>query len=182
MGQQRRNAVEWQRDRVTSVPMPTTPAPDDRRAAAVCLLHLPGLALLAAFIPGAPPPRCLSLIHAVGVVMVAARVLFSGRRFGAIADIGESGAATAIRRAMLLCSLLGSVVRFLLVIPRQGRHFWAAARAQLVTNALVVGLGCLLLRAVESPDAYPLGISFAGAMAISSLAVYAAALRPANVP
>ena len=113
--------------------------------------------------------------------MVAARVLFSGRRFGAIADIGESGAATAIRRAMLLCSLLGSVVRFLLVIPRQGRHFWAAARAQLVTNALVVGLGCLLLRAVESPDAYPLGVSFAGAMAISaSLAVYAAALRPAN--
>ena len=117
--------------------------------------------------------------------MVAARVLFSGRRFGAIADIGESGAATAIRRAMLLCSLLGSVVRFLLVIPRQDRHFWAAARAQLVTNALVVGLGCLLLRAVESPDAYPLGVSFAGAMAISaqeglSLAVYAAALRPAN--
>ena len=117
------------------MPVPTTPAPDDRRAAAVCLLHLPGLALLAAFIPGAPPPRYLSLIHAVGVVMVAARVLFSGRRFGAIADIGESGAATAIRRAMLLCSLLGSVVRFLLVIPRQGRHFWAAARAQLVTKS-----------------------------------------------
>ena len=69
------------------------------------------------------------------LVVVAARVLFSGRRFGAIADIGESGAATAIRRAMLLCSLLGSVVRFLLVIPRQGRHFWAAARAQLVTKS-----------------------------------------------
>jgi len=156
-------------------------AEDPLRFAKICLLPLPGLASLAAFSPGPPPAWSLPLVHGVGVLMVAARVHSTMGRLGVVAEFGESGGATAIRRAMLLGSLLGGVARFLLVLLR-GRHFWAAARAQLVNNALVVGVGCLLLRAVESPDAYPPSdVSFGGAMAISaSLALYAIALRPAH--
>jgi len=116
-----------------------------------------------------PHGTSMHVVNGVGVVMVAGRTRTTLSQWGSYALTGEPEAATRIKQAATLLTLLGALMRTVVVACSSGRHFWRCNRALAAFNGLLLALTSATLASLDAPPVafLPGTVSFGSSMTIA---------------